>query len=80
MPQKRVFPRLAAEVHSPDGQRRRLMFQKAMDSGILALYSILYSCAVLVLKRRTKSAAELSANITSGRQAVPFDRDAVAAK
>jgi len=31
------------------------MFQRVTDSAVLAAFSMLYSCAVLLLKRRTKA-------------------------
>jgi hypothetical protein len=34
------------------------MVQRAADSAVLTVFSLLYSCAVFVLKRRTRPAAK----------------------
>ena len=45
---------MAGEVHGK-GKSTIVMFERVIDSAVLRLFSILYSCAVLLLKFRRKS-------------------------
>lgn len=60
-PRKSADAGVALWVHRPmmRGGARRQMLQKAIDSVVLGMFSLLYSFAVLLLKRRRSARGEI---------------------